>query len=1094
MYNKRLVARMQQNSLFDSLLDINDPKSFWHEELRDGFKEIIAKILSRKFTVIYCPNPKVRESCMDAVIHFLVESFSATIEEETAEETILRVFELKLKVLKKRRGFSLGQIMEKKSRTKIAIFVQTPPLKLYEKEAITIRTIESRYVLQWLQTLAKNVLGEKIGTKFDLLGEKNLKKMETLAGAIHKTSGGELENCFQSVKDVFLLWHRCMKINGLERCLNCRRTCLSPVFWRTVLRTEDLNIIESVFSSDTSLLWFLRFLHKAKRERVLKKATSFSMAFCEYLYKQMKKENSNVINERKPLILFSAATEINVNKTIERNLEAIASELGFCLELTFAELVLMGQDMGILTNITDTEENLLLVPFTSEVPEELSQYIDILGMCKATRKISENLSPDVLFSFLTQLYGSQNFEWLKDILQGPRKGESLIILIHNQISGLLEKIGIQVPREVRQLSILINSIKEYGKGIHERIREQILSLQKSSFEYLLAQHPFMIVILEKYAAAYSSVTQPFRSIFTDFLHKKFLETEDIPQRIMLSRFLEIPIGIIRKATDTSSLQMKGFVSAMLEGYREEGVQLDPLIDHLIATAFLGSMGSSEDVWKNCEFQRSLHNSRYIGLQRFGVEILAEMERQGQNEAPRILDVTKNLQHFLDEFEALKGDGIFDESYIEKLGVENILAKADYFMLRVYPKILELKTDILPSSCILDVLEAIISGDVLSTLPDTIRSKICEIREKVDLERLDGIIFLILDNASWIKVQHIINNVLDPDILLPVATTIPTTTAPGHLSIFLGVTPWTHRIYGNKVRARFYQNFRIQDLKYDWFRELIGTRSIHKVWKDILSKKGFQYKVVTKHRFDSKKGLTCILCANQSNYFRNTEPQLLFPSIKAVLNEKKTLIIALYSPTDIDIYSKKLKDVEPEEMERAISKEYEYHIRSICREIRDLLKKFRLLVILTSDHGFVEGEVETLKLDDSIAPDFRARTEIIDRARIGIIENQRGDFVGSFFPEQGRAINILEKRSGVARLVSNKLKSEKRIWVIDESNAKSYGLPVPNDNRYFLEVPHLFLFARRNTSFGFHKKFRREHKGISLDELLVPLAIKLGDNS
>lgn len=1082
-----MVVRMQQENLFNSLLDVKNPNSFWHAELRAVFKEIIAKILSRKFTVVYCPSPKVRESCLDAVIHFLVETFSATIEEDTAEETILRAFERKFKILKKKRHFSLSQIMEKNSNTKIVIFVQNPPLSLHEKEAITVRTIESRYVLQWLQTLAKNVLGEKTGRKFNSFQKKCLKNMDALAEAIHKTSGGELEKCFQSVKNVFLLWHRCMKINGLEHCLNCQRTCLSPVLWKTLLHVGHPRIVENVFSSDTSLIWLLWFLQKTKRERIVKKARSFVMSFCEHLYKQMTNENSNSISERKPLRLIDATSAIKVNNSSMRNLEVIASELGFCWEFTFAELIFLGQDMGILTNFTDDEGNRFLVPFISEVPEELSRYLGILGMCEVTRKLSKNLSPDVLLDFFAQVYGLQNFEQLKSILQGPRTGESLIILLHKQVLGLLERIGIQFPREVRQLPILINSIKEYEKGIREGIREQIMSLENFSLEYLLAQHPFLIAILEKYADAYPSITQPFRSVFADFLHDRFLGTEDLLQRIMLSRFLEIPSGIIRKAIDINSLKMKGFVSARLESHSVEDVQPDPFINHLVTTVFLCSMIPSEDIWKNCEFRKSLHISTYIGLHRFGMEILAEMERQGQEENPKILGVTENLQDFLKELETLKSDNIFEESYIEKLGVENILAKADYFMLKAYPKILELKTDILPSSRILDVLESIISSDVLPTFPDTIRSKVCEIREKVDLEKLDGILFLILDNASWIRVYHMIGHSLHPDILLPVATTIPTTTAPGHLSIFLGVTPHTHQIYGNKVltlNRGFSSPIGIQDLNYGWFKELVDKRSVYKVWKDFLSNKGFRYKVVTKHWFDNRKGLTCILCANRGSNFVKTEPQLLFPNIKAILNEKKALIIALYSLTDIDIYSKKLKDVGIEEIERAISKDYEHHVKTICREIRDLLRKFRLLVILTSDHGFVEGEVETLKLSDIIKPHFRARSKRI--------ENQRGDIIGYFFPGEGRAINILKTRSEIAPLIGAKLKSDKRIWVIDESNAKSYGLPVPNGGWDFPQIPSLFLFARRNTSFGFSRRFRREHKGISLDELLVPMAIKLGD--
>lgn len=1078
---------MQQENLFDSLLDVRNPSSFWHAELRDVFKEVIAKILSRKFTVVYCPRPKVRESCLDAIIHFLAETFSATIEEDTAEKTILRAFERKFKILKKKRYFSLSQIMEKNSNTKIVIFVQNPPLSLHEKEAITVRTIESRYVSQWLQTLAKNVLGEKTGTKFNSFQKKCLKNMDALAEAIHKTSGGELEKCFQSVKNVFSLWHRCMRINGLERCLICQRTCLSPVFWKTLLHVRHPQIVENVFSSDTSLIWLLWFLQKQKRERIFKKATSFVMSFCEHLYKQMTIENSISISGRKPLRLIDTTT-IKMNNSSMRALEVIASELGSCWELAFAELIFLGQDMGILTNLTDDEGNRFLVPFVSEVPEELSKYLDILGMCKVTRKLSKNLSPDALLDFFAQVYGSQNFERLKDILQGPRIGESLVILLHKQVLELLERIGIQFPREVRQLPLLINSVKEYEKGIRERIREQIMSLEKFSFEYLLAQHPFLIVILEKYADAYPSITLPFRSMFADFLHDRFLGTENLLQRIMLSRFLGIPSGIIRKAIDINSLKMKGFVSARLGSYSVEDVQPDPFINHLVTTVFLCSMIPSEDIWKNYEFRRSLHISRYMGLHRFGMEILAEMERQGQEENPKILSVTENLQDFLKEFETLKSDNIFEESYIEKLGVENILAKADYFMLKVYPKILELKTDILPSSRILDVLESIISSDDLPTFPDTIRSKVCEIREKIDLEKLDGILFLILDNASWIKVYHMIGHSLHPDILLPVATTIPTTTAPGHLSIFLGVTPHTHQMYGNKVltlNRGISLPIGIQDLNYGWFKELVDKRSIYKVWKDYLSNKGFRYKVVTKHRFDNRKGLTCILCANRGSNYVKTKPQLLFPNIKAILNEKKALIIALYSLTDIDIYSKKLKDVGIEEIERAISKDYEYHVKTICREIRDLLRKFRLLVILTSDHGFVEGEVEILKLEDIIKPHFRARSKRI--------ENQRGDIIGYFFPEQGRAVNILKTRSEIAPLICAKLESDERIWVIDESKAKSYGLPVPNGGWDFPQIPSLFLFARRNTSFGFSRRFRREHKGISLDELLVPMAIKLGDN-
>ena len=1077
---------MQQENLFDSLLDVRNPNSFWHAELRDVFKEIIAKILSRKFTVVYCPSPKVRESCLDAVIHFLVETFSATIEEDTAEETILRAFERKFKILKKKRYFSLSQIMEKNSNTKIVIFVQNPPLSLHEKEAITVRTIESRYVSQWLQTLAKNVLGEKTGSKFNSFQKKCLKNMDALVEAIHKTSGGELEKCFQSVKNVFSLWHRCMRINGLEHCLICQRTCLSPVFWTTLLHVGHPQIVENVFSSDTSLIWLLWFPQKTKRERIFEKATSFVMSFCEHLYKQMTIENSISISERKPLRLIDTA--IKMNNSSMRNLEVIASELGFCREFAFAELIFLGQDMGILTNLTDDEGNRFLIPFISEVPEELSKYLDILGMCKVTRKLSKNLSPDVLLDFFAQVYGSQNFEQLKDVLQGPRIGESLIILLHKQVLELLERIGIQFPREVRQLPLLINSVKEYEKGIRERIREQIMSLEKFSFEYLLAQHPFLIVILEKYADVYPSITLPFRSILADFLNNRFLGTEDLLQMIMLSRFLEFPSGIIRKAIDANSLKMKGFVLARLESYSVNDVHPDPFINHLVTTVFLCSMTPSEDVWKNCEFRRSLHISRYIGLHRFGMEILAEMERQGQEENPRILDVTENVQDFLEEFEALKGDNIFEEFHIEKLGVENILAKADYFMLKVYPRILELKTDILPSSRILDVLESIISSDGLLAFPDTIQSKVCEIREKVDLEKLDGILFLILDNASWIKVYHMIGRSLHPDILLPVATTIPTTTAPGHLSIFLGVTPHTHQIYGNKVltlNRGISSPIGIQDLDYGWFKELVDKRSIYKVWKDFLSNKGFRYKVVTKHWFDNRKGLTSILCANRGSNFVKTEPQLLFPNIKAILNEKKALIIALYSLTDIDIYSKKLKDVGIEEIERVISKDYEHHVKTICRGICDLLREFRLLVILTSDHGFVEGEVETLKLSDIIKPHFRA-----SRKRI---ENQRGDIIGYFFPEEGRAVNILKTRSEIAPLIGAKLKSDKRIWVIDESNAKSYGLPVPNGGWNFPQIPSFFLFARRNTSFGFSRRFRREHKGISLDELLVPMAIKLGDD-
>jgi len=1085
-----MVIWMHQKSVFDSLLDVANPHSFWHSELEEIFKEIIAKILSRKFTVVYCPNPRVRESCIRAVIHFFVENFSAAIEEETAEETILRVFEWKFRVLKKKRRFSLHQIVEKKSSAKVIIFVQNPPLSLHEKEAVTVSTIESKYVLQWFQTLARDILGKETGTEFNLLQEKSLKSMGLLSKAIHRIAGGELEECFQSVKNVFLYWQRCMKINGLNRCLNCRRTCLNPVFWGSRLHKVP-RVVENVFSSDTSLIWFLR---KDKRERVFRKATTFVMLFCEHLYKHVAKENSNAISEKRPITLVDVTTAINMNKSIKSSLEIIASELDFCWELAFAELIFLGRDLGILTNLTDDKGNRFLVPFVPEVTEELSECLAVLGMCKMTRKLSENIGPDAILDSFAQVHDLQNLGFLKDILQGPHTGESLVILLHTQVLWSLERMGIQIPKEVRQLSILLDSIREYDKDIRERIREQITSLEKFSLVHLLEQHPFIIVILEKYADAYSSITQPLRSILADFLHSKFLESEDLQQKIMLGRFLELPVGIIRKAIDINSLKMRGFVSAILESHSMGGVRLDPFINNMMTTAFLCSMMPSEDIWKKLEFQRSLHNSRYIGLREFGMGILEKMESQGQKENPKILGVIKDLQEFLDEIEALKSDNIFEESYIANLSVENILTKADYFMLKVYPKILRLETDILPSSRIIDVLKAIISGEVLSVLPDTIQSKICGIHEKIDLERLDGIIFLILDNASWIKVHHIISDVLEPDILLPAATTIPTTTVPGHLSIFLGVTPCTHRIYDNNVRTRLSQRISIKDLSYDWFKELIDTRSIHKVWKDSLSKKGFLYKVITKYGFNSRKGLTCILCANRSNYFRSTEPQLLFPSIKAILSEKKALIIALYSPTDIDIYSKKWKDIGTQEMEKAISKEYEYRIRSICQEIRGLLKKFRLLVILTSDHGFVEGEVETLKLDDMITPDFRTGTEIINRARIGIIENQRGDFIGSFFPEQGRAINILEARSGIAHLISTKLKSEKRIWVIDESNAKSYGLPVPNDDRSFLKIPHLFLFARRNTSFGFKRKFRREHKGISLDELLVPMAIKLGDNS